>query len=223
MRHVLLLIACLVLPSLALSAPADSTSAANTPRNSLRGGAWALQFDINGQLLSIDSFAGGLSLKRHFSPRSALRFGVGVSAASRDLNTETGIAREVNENSAGTFLEVAYQRYTNPDAVVHLYWTVGPRVSYSNVTNESTTESLYRREEDKQWAVEGIASLGTEWFLARQFSFHGEFFARGGYVSEKQTFESKTTGQPSNKATQENTGWSGGISNSVRLGMSVYF
>jgi len=223
MKRVLFVMACLVIPSLALSAPADSTSTPPTRSNSLRAGAWALQFDINGQLLSIESFAGGLSLKRHFSPKSALRIGVGVSASSTDLNTETSFAREVNENSSGTFFEVMYQRYANPGAEVNAYWGIGPRVSYARSTRESDTGSVTSREELTHWAVGAIAALGAEWFATRQFSFHGEFTARGNYLSEEITSENKPDGQPATTFSSENKGWEATISSSIRLGMSVYF
>jgi hypothetical protein len=129
----------------------------------------------------------------------------------------------VNQNLAGTFLEAVYQRYTNPTAPVNVYWGIGPRLSYSDETAESVSGSVYNRDERKNWTAEAIGAFGAEWFAARQFSIHGEFTARGGYVSEKTTSERKVTGQAATTSSTENKGWVGGISNTVRLGLSVYF
>jgi len=83
MTRWILVLSSLVLPSLTLAAPADSTRAGRA--NSLRDGAWALQLDIEGQIISVDAFSGGVSLKRDrledeewFFNAGGVRFGLSV-------------------------------------------------------------------------------------------------------------------------------------------------
>ncbi len=221
MRHVLLTLACLVIPSLALSAPADSTTT-SAPRNSLRGGVWALQFDVNGQLLSVNSFAGGVSLKRQFSPKSAVRFGIGVGGSSQFRETITSGSPQHTSDFQGGSIEAVYQRYWNPTSVVNAYWVVGPQASYSHDESETSGSGGRSTDEQSYKSVGGVAALGAEWFAARQFSFHVEYSAFGYYSWRESSSSFYPAGGTPGHTRAEQHGWSVGTNSGVRLGLSVY-
>jgi hypothetical protein len=222
MKRMLIAVALLCLPSLAVGAPPDSTDAAIHP-NSLRAGAWALQFDVNGQLLSIDSFAGGVSLKRHFSPKAALRFGVGVSLRDREMERDDVSGdRELSDELQSVRIETVYQRYVNPGAVVNANWGIGPFANYDRMNASSATDSTDSSTKRTAWNMGVMAILGAEWFFVRQFSLHAEFLASAFYSTE--TAESAGhSGGFAYENKSESDGWSVQTENYVRLGLSAYF
>jgi hypothetical protein len=221
MKPTLIALVCLTLPCLAHAAPADSTAAVSRP-NSLRAGVWALQFDVNGQLLSVDSFAGGVSLKRQFTPKSAVRFGIGVGGSSQFEEDITANNPQTTDDAQTGSIEAVYQRYWNPAAAVNAYWTLGPIAGYSHDTSESSNGSVSSTRERNYKSVGGIAALGAEWFAARQLSFHAEYSARGYYSWQEQTSTGYPSSGPPVHRRVELNGWSIGTNSAVRLGMSVY-
>jgi len=224
MRRFLFALACLALPCLSHAAPADST-ASSAPRNSLYAGMWALQFDVNGSLLSIDEFAGGVSLKRQFAPKWALRFGVGFSTQGQTQNPDVVRLPDDEQTSDvyGISIETVYQRYLNPGGVVNAYWGLGPIGHYTYEKSEASRDSSSSLNTRTQWSAGAIASFGVEWFFARQFSLHGEYTGSAVYFSSVREDTFSRTGQPDQYRRSEASGWSAGTSNAVRVGLSAYF
>ena len=87
MKRLLVIAAALfviILPSLSIAAPSDSTAVSGGRPNSLRDGAWAAQFSFNGSLSTA-----GVFVKRHRAPNHALRFGFELSLDSRSGEVAT--------------------------------------------------------------------------------------------------------------------------------------
>jgi hypothetical protein len=220
MKRVLIALVCLALPCLSYAAPADSTSTGRA--NSLRAGAWALQFDINGQLFDVNAFAGGVSLKRQFSPRSALRFGVGTSGSSTTQDRSDSPVQQ-DFDRVGFYLESIFQRYANPGAAALFYWGVGPEVGWDHSKAEASSDSVRSTSEDDRWVAGGRALIGVEWFASKEISLHGEYTGSIEYSKTESTAEQVRVGQYSVKRKAETSGWSYGAGSTVRFGLSVYF
>ena len=220
MTRFLIVAACVVFPSLVLGAPADSTSAAAAPRNSLHGGMWALQFDVNGSLLSVDPFSGGVSVKRQFTRKSALRFGVGFNGqgSTSDPNIPGSPNYHSEESRDNTSVEVLYQRYFNPSARVNAYWGIGPSVDLLHLTNETSADSTHAKSTLTSWGL-----LGAEWFFVPELSLHAEYTATGGYTRETRENSLTYYGQPPDKRKTVSDGWYADVGNRVRVGLSIYF
>ena len=198
-------------------------AAAAQRANSLEDGAWALQFGIEGEFISVNSFAGGVSLKRHFSPKSAFR--VGVSANGGDNNIEySAVDDKSGGDNWGTGVNVIYQRYVRPDADALLYWGLGPTFSYGRSSFEqSRGDSLSTSQTHEMWSVGADAMLGVEWFATRVISFQAEYVARIDYRSETEIRESTLNGGVVYWSEATRDGWSSALVSAVRFGLSVYF
>ena len=217
--------ALIVLPSLAGAAPPDSTAAPAGRANSLRAGAWALQFSINGQLLSVREFSGGVSLKRQFSSKNAIRLGVGASGSTQDESVEYiySPASEGKTDGYSLYLESVFQRYVNPAAPANFYWGLGPYVDYRHSSHDQSVDSTSVSYDEASLGVGARGLIGVEWFASREISLHAEYTATGGYYRTEETTERSKIGQPTSSTKRENHGWSLGASGVVRFGLSVYF
>lgn len=194
---------------------AEPDSAATARPNSLRAGAWALQFSItSGQFFDLDSFAGGVSLKRHFSTRSAVR--AGLSASASDGGGSNGY-------SVGT--EFIYQRYLRPEAEANAYWGVGPELDYSHRwTAQQVTDSLSVHNESTQYSVGAKALLGVEWFASRVISLHAEYQVFWRHTHRETRRELTALGSGTVVVdSQETESWEFLLNDLVRFGLSVYF
>jgi hypothetical protein len=194
-----------------------ASSAGAERENSLRDGAWALQFSINGgDFFSLSSFAGGVSVKRHFTPKSAVRAGV-----SFDAEGSTYGAQE--SDSRGVSLSILYQRYVNPTADANLYWGVGPSGRFDDDVQETHRDSLTTVNESELWSAGLSGVVGVEWFAARVISLHAEYEAAARYTWVGESTEYNRLGESPVRSTRESEGWSIGAGSTVRFGLSVYF
>ncbi|MDH4337859.1 MAG: hypothetical protein OEX18_11365 [Candidatus Krumholzibacteria bacterium] len=210
-----------IVVALAVVALAVSGAAAQRA-NSLEDGAWALQFGIEGQFISVNSYSGGVSLKRHFSQKSAFRAGISASAGDSERD-HSDIDQVDGANSWSTGLILAYQRYINPHADAVLYWGIGPAFNYSHSSyNTSRGDSLSSEITSKRWSVGADAMLGAEWFATRVISLHAEYFAGFDYFSETESMESNVNGSLVSRQSNRE-GWSTSLTSAVRFGLSVYF
>ena len=216
MKHVTAMLAA-ILVCAALASPAAAER-----ENSLRDGAWALQFSINGgDFFSLSSFAGGVSVKHHFTPKSAIRAGVSFDAAGW---TDSGSGAESESDDRGISLSTIYQRYVNPSADANLYWGVGPYVRYDDLVQEGQpSDSLTIVYENESWATGLFVVLGVEWFAAKVISLHAEYEAAAGYRWTGQSSEYKRLGESPVRDVRESDGWNIRAGSAVRFGLSVYF
>jgi hypothetical protein len=210
-------------------------------QNSLRPGSWSIQFQVD-EGISLKTFNGMMiSLKRHFSRRSALRVGVGLSFYGEDEDSDYSVVvddtlaqREVradDSNGQTIELDALYLLYPKPDASVNLFVGVGPLVRYSRQerTQESqlvqeATQGALKSTYYRRWSLGALGAVGVEWFLAEKFSFHAEYKGMLAYNSVRSTQETTYQGvSPSVRSTvSSGSGWDfEGLS--VTLGLSVYF
>jgi hypothetical protein len=209
--------------------------------NSLVGDTWAFQFQID-ESFRITSFQGTmLSLKRQFSPSSALRAGVSISLNSGDGSSDQGYSivdtlQYYNSSAASatsnTFLiSVQYLLYPNPTDEINLFFGGGPQAllnhSSSDEVNPSASNASRSTSSETNSTYFGISGLaGVEWFATRSLSFHGEYGVVvqrywNDRVSEiRETTSLGTTSIQSSSSTGD--GWRITAS-SVRIGLSVYF
>jgi hypothetical protein len=156
---------CLVRASLAADGSTDTAA-----RNSLRAGAWALQFEVNDPLLNVVPLSGSVSLKRQFSPQSALRFGIGIAASTRTTNPAVDLEpeAETDEDAYRISLELLYQRYFNPGDILNVYVAAGPFGSAERRTGEGDFVYYRAEETTTSWTAGGMVALGGEWFFTRR-------------------------------------------------------
>lgn len=227
MKHVLLVLACLVIPSLVLSAPADSSAVEKARPNSLQDGAWAIQFTLDEGLSG-----GGALVKRHLNPGHAIRAGFEFSLESRsgdfaEDTTSVSTGTGTNENDYfNVSAELLSQHYLNPLALVHAYFAVGPFVSFSEYHDEEVTdrfgEHRTRNSDRDILRVGGKLLFGAEWFATQSLSLAVEYAVRAGYVSIKDEFSSQYEAEAVLHSTQDQSGWfaDGGSS---RFLLGIYF
>jgi len=109
--------------------------------NSLKPGAWALQFGV-GSNLTLTAFQGStIALQYHLSESNAIRAGVTFNGNFSDgtdlFNQATGdtghttASGDNSSHSASISFTVQYLWYLNARAPVHFYVGVGPSLSYS--------------------------------------------------------------------------------------------
>jgi hypothetical protein len=231
MKHVLLVLACLIIPSIVLSAPADSSAVENTRPNSLHAGAWALEF----------SFAGGfydteLTAKRHWTSQSALRLGFSISTDSRSQafaadTTVTVRSQSYDSDDLTTRVTLVFQHYPNLSAPAQFYFGVGPFVGYSRHTENGErmdSDPFYGytdhyTREDNTWSGGATFLIGAEWFVSRALSMSAEYNIDGGYRKGEatRTTEREGAGAP----LRETDDWSEWFlqTGNARFGLGFYF
>jgi hypothetical protein len=216
--------------------------------NSLREGAWALQFGIRNNF-TLGSFQGAtIAAQYHLSSTHALRAGVFVGGNVGDgtnlgtrLYADTIGSSTSNNNSSNSInvsLTVQYVWYTNPQGAVQFYGGVGPSVYYNHrhdeqeqIRNEiangywtKTSATLT----NNSWGVGTTGVAGVEWFAAEWFALHAEYAESINYSWSSNESEAKTTwsspgsARTTDKTTGSGKGWSLN-SLGVNFGLSIYF
>jgi len=229
----------------AAGAPAPAAGAAEEAKaairpNSLYPGSWSLQFQITGEI-GLKPFNGMIvSVKRHFSERSALRLGVrldfdwnsnATSALTEVADTVYDWQDLTEERDYQQFMiDLSYLRYVKPGSYVNFFWGAGPLVGFSRSTrtaertrgeNISSTVDEYMR----SWSIGALGLVGVEWFLSKSFSFHAEYrasFAYSSSVAEQNALEVHPPNSQNYHSENEGDRWDF-QSMSVILGLSVYF
>ncbi len=190
--------------------------------NSLYDGAWAVQFRIS-ENFTLSTFSGSIiSIKRHYSERSALRAGLSLSLAALDAQsdrelTDTTITSNHDSNAYSVRLELQYMRYTNPQGRLSPYWGVGPLVGYGDSSSKDSFGGDTFKRDSRAWELGLIGSLGVEWFPARYIGLHAEYGLSFTYNNQKDTRKS-----PSGVQTDKSTVWRFG-GEGVLFGLSIYF
>lgn len=202
------------------SAPV-ATHASNA-ENTLRDGAWALQFRI-GDDFALSSFKGSVvSAKYHHSDRSALRLGFSTSFSFGDL--EEGVTGDVNaeprsgdDEERSMTVDFQYLHYASSAHWAHPFFGAGPVFGYfereSSLANESTSQSQFMQ----SWFAGLAGTLGVELFPASGIGVHAEYGVSLGYRS---TEEQAASGGRVNSREADSWRLRG---EGVLFGVSVYF
>lgn len=223
----MLVVACLALPSLAGAAPADSTSGVRA--NSLRAGAWAVQFSTQGGF----DYA-GVFLKKHLAANHAVRMGAMVSLNTRsgDVSADTSsVSIGKGSLEADRFsidVDVIAQRYAAVAAAAHVYYGVGPFFRYQEYRNEeldpeTSSRTWSRTFDEESYSVGGIVMLGAEWFPSEALSLAIEYPISFGYTSTTRESSSGYVGYTIQHELEESDGWFLDAGNGVRLALGIYF
>ncbi len=143
----------LILMSVTINLQSQDTS---SERNSLKAGAWALQFGISSNF-TLTSFQGSnIAFKYQLSDKSALRGGITINGSTNDGTTSnsgsiddtsygTAPGSSSTESATASFV-LQYLWYMNPNGPVHFYTGLGPLVSYSYSkysTNNPYSSTVY--------------------------------------------------------------------------------
>jgi hypothetical protein len=223
----------LLLISLLLTSNFAQTKDSTIQKNSLRKGIWGVQFQI-GSNFTLSSFENVIvSLKTHFSPKFAVRFGVGVNANSSDQTLDykeyyygyTGTDIPTNNNSLNIMILAKVLYYFNPKSSINLFIGFGPIGTYSHYYNERFYLDGYKEyTENNSWGGGLNGVLGCEIFPLRFLSIFAEY-------SVTATFDKRTSNDSVEdyytrvveefynvKSTNFNL-----TGNTVRFGLSLYF
>jgi hypothetical protein len=189
---------------LAVVAIAGLSNPVLAQNNSLRDGAWALQFAVDDNFM-LESFQGAtISAKHHYSDATALRYGLTL-----DFLSETDEGGD-DENELSVALATQYLMYPTVDRGrndrVHLFWGFGPEVAFMRTENE-TTEAT-----DRTWRGAVTVLVGGEWFVHRRVSLTGEYSTSLFYANR----------QVEALGVEETDSQFGLSANGVRFGISLY-
>lgn len=208
--------------------------------NSLAADKWALMFQID-QYFTLTSFEGTmLSVKRHFSSSSALRFGFSATFGSGDASgneqeiiADTGLSDEASSSSSttsGFTVNLQYLLYPNPGDDINLFLGAGPLIQLSHNSSESnqvlTNSGRHSTYDRDTWYLGVSGAVGVEWFATRSLSFHGEYGAAVQYITSTRTQVDIQSGGSTGDSRTEFTGDSHEwrySSQAVKFGVSAYF
>ena len=185
-------------------------------KNSLLSGSRSLQFRISNNL-TLTSFEGTMiSAKKHFTPNSALRFGVGLDI--RSGQEDYGAVKE-DDDLFDLELIAQYIYYTSPRAPMNFYLGTGPHFNYNRHVQDRDYEETGEDaswQYDRSWTIGLLATFGVEWFAIESISFFCEYGASLGYharLTESTRYESQTGETKQFSLTSQ----------TVDFGLSVYF
>ncbi|MGH8005159.1 MAG: hypothetical protein ACRECJ_10610 [Limisphaerales bacterium] len=211
--------------------------------NSLKPGAWALQFQV-ADIFSIRGFQGfGVSLKHHFSKSRAILFGAGSGLLTSDLDYSDkyfqadtmlqSVERGLESDRVSIDFSAQYIGYFSSESDVNFFLGSGPILRFSHQEIEEKNSSIgynpaYQSSSNTDvdtWALGLTGILGSEWFAIKQISFIAEFITSLEYQSTKQEGTGIRQG-PNGLETSKNEATSHFLRfdlASAKFGFSVYF
>lgn len=165
------------------------TQETTTANNAMTKGAWAMQFQIN-QDFTLSSFKGAtLSLKRHYSPSRALRFGLNLGGSFSNSEerraNNTNVESDRNNQSIGLVSEYVFSSSSEKSA--KLFFGVGSSLGFSrsSQTQPILISQSQTREKNvtQDWSAGIIGVIGVEWFANAHISLLAEYSSFLGYSS----------------------------------------
>lgn len=189
---------------------------------SLKKGKIALLFSV-GSEFRLGSIDGAMfSCKIHLSDRAAIRIGAGMNLLDRKgkltySDHVTKPLESIRENYTANAYLVYYMLKRN---IINPYFAFGPLFTYDRSYDEIEYSNRYRSNEYIERGFGGGILIGTEWFFIENMSLFGEYnpsinlshYQEQRY--EKDGKEIYTTFEEGNNVK---------ITNSVRLGLGIYF
>lgn len=199
------IIAALMITVFAAAAAQAQAEQTETVRNSLTGGSWSMQFRIS-EDFSLSSFEGStISLKKHFTDKSALRLGVSVSHSDRNNNAVNHSQEEeyfqddrrdtswtVSETEPGNLdvsdfsqsaagVSAIYVYYPAPTKKINAYLGLGPAIRYSHRSSHNSRDypTAYNRIDSSAYLnrSESSDSDNSSWSYGADFVCGAEWFA----------------------------------------------
>jgi len=203
--------------------------------NYLKGGRWAVQFEL-GTFINPDYFQGiELSIKPQLGSSSALKLGVGFNRSTLSGTTRQDNLSKPKIDERNSFsVSLSYIHYFNPRDRVCFFAGIGPSYAYDDVKQESSiiytyllSTSVYETyNSSKQWSIGGRAIMGVEWFLHERVSLLAEYnmeYLAGKYNGTTTNKDFSTGGQLEIEVRDEALDVSSFRFNIVKIGLSAYF
>lgn len=207
--------------------------------NSLKPGSWSIQFQISDEF-GLDPFNGmAISLKRHFSEKTALRIGMDLNIESENLEDErlrtyddtltyTDARTEENDHQS-IEINSLFIYYPSPEKSINLFLGAGPLFRLSRKTGETDIIETpgFERTRISSWSrtiALGVLGVGgVEWFARERISFHAEYRASLKYrmIDYDRTDTYYDSGVKRKNEGERNEWNFGGVI--VTLGVSLYF
>ena len=194
----------------------DGRNESDQGHNSLVKGSRSFQFRISPDF-TLSAFDGAMiSAKKHFSPNSALRFGIGLDARIGRLE-EDQMDRDFTDLDIDATIQYIY--YPSPQSAINFYSGSGPIVEFQrykeNAEYEDDSDAGYSY--TRSWSVGLLGSWGVEWFADENISFICEYGAGIRYASIRGENHLGISGR--DQSSHEVSFFSQGVD----LGLSVYF
>jgi hypothetical protein len=224
---------------IAVALIALAVSPVSAKENSLKKGAWAIQFEIDDDFQP-RSFKGSmLSIKKHYSRKSAWRLGVSMMINVDDLsrtNQSVSMGRtrksadQIDSDDFSLDLTFQYLYYPSPRKQMNVFFGIGPHIGYLFSRDDridydimydtliiyGESRNLYEYKSDK-FVFGAAASMGVEWFFMKSASLMAEYGANLDFEFSSYDRKSETTDL------DENHDRFRLFSTGVKFGLSVYF
>ena len=175
---------------------AQDTVQEDMAENPLDEKDWALQFEISDNF-TLTSFQGTiLSVKYHLDTQKALRLGTSIdlfTGTKKDNNDGPGYADGTKENASTYDITITFQyvRYPQSKRRVLFFYGAGPFLEYKSDSYTYKKENSYSDQEHEEtiWGLGISGIIGGEWFVTQDISLLGEYGAKAGYYSSKNSHE----------------------------------
>lgn len=183
---------------------------ADTALNSLRPGAWAIQFQVQGGSANVFGVT-DLSVKRQLTKRSAVRLGIRLDVSIENRTSENDVVfleaddewseeeTQWDTDNLTVLFEALYLRYHRPDARLSMFAGAGPVMGYLRNTSDRLRTIYYSdgsalvetvTNNDSGWTAGGLGLVGAEYFITKSFSIHTEY--RISLLYQRRTGEEST-------------------------------
>lgn len=214
--------------------------AVQAKETSLKDGAWALQFEIDEHFQPVSFDNSMISVKHHFSDKSAWRLSARLSTEWGGYDGSSGenymddyyiSDRETDKANVNIDVTIQYLRYPAPEKDVNLFWAIGPLFRYSDSHSESQETNNYwdgviygQMEIDRNLFAMGVSSaIGVEWFFHKQFSLLAEYSVDLSMEWSKYKNNMWNLEQAHIRNIEESSSTFSFRYNTVKFGLSAYF
>lgn len=189
-----------------------ASSDENEEHNFLKKGKWALQFAIDENFTLINFDGATLSIKRHFSKRTALRFSFNGSYFKYENDTNNSMYSK--QVAAGFNLIFIY--YLNPNEEFNIYGYAGGQYSY----RYNSSAGLYDFSNRTSSSAGPVLGAGAEYFVFRRLSLFAEYSYAFNFGKDKSLDQTTIPSFEQIESTYDIVSLN---ANAVKFGLSVYF
>ncbi len=203
---------------------AERASAQGRP-NSLRDGAWALQFMFENGLNG-----GSVLFKHHIGARDALRLGFSgrFSSADEELDYANVGTGDYESDSVNLGVDLMYLHYMGTVTSASFYVGAGPFVDLSEYTRsrleQSVENGVYSDSSEEESTAIGLhVALGGEWFISESLSLAFEYAISASYRSYERNESYVFPGEPMDSRHWDGHSWNVDASRYGKIGVGIYF
>ena len=242
MKYRILAAIVFLVPSITLfSQNMETKLTADSTFNSLHKNKLAFQYESGFNFTGKSIIPVVLSLKYHFTDKSALKFSVGFNPGERgfDMRHNFDFGRYNNDtmNYNGRFNDhhgnierlnftLDYLLYPAPKKEINLFFGLGPRfgtgTQYFKYPENAERDSAqsYR---NNSWSIGLNGLAGAEWFVTRSISLYTEYSISAGYQKRDYWDADYNSTAGTYSFTEQKSSRFRITDLSARLGFSIYF